>query len=240
MSAAEKGDSLHQHHGQPARTRPLRLVTENDAHAGATTAATPARARPALAVWPLACRGTRPLPRELARQLLAHYSEPGELVIAAASAREALRAAQQLGRRSLLLTTCARTLSVAPAVTQLHADERADLAIAALGAVASARAASRAARLNEWLKPGAFVVLALDGSHGPLGAIVRACQRQGLQYWQHIIALDPRQLAREAKGGGTRGDAVRSIRCHRDLLVFRRPAEADALASEAANAAVAA
>jgi hypothetical protein len=239
MSAAEKGASLHQHHAQTTPTQALRLVAD-DARAAGTTAAQPARARPALAVWPLACRGKRPLPRELARQLIAHYSEPGDLVLAAASAGEALRAAQQLGRRSLPLKTRARTSAAADGVTRLRANERADLAIAALGAAASARAAAgAAARLTERLKPGAFLLLALDGAHGPLGAIVRACQQQGLQYWQHIVALDPRQLVSERGGGATR-DAARSLRCHHDLLVFRRPAQADALASEAANAEVAA
>ena len=83
-------------------------------------------------------------------------------------------------------------------------------------------------------------MLALDGAHGPLGAIVRACQQQGLQYWQHIVAVDPRQPGRERSGGGATGDAARSLRCHRDLLVFRRPAQADAVASEAASAEAAA
>jgi len=240
MSTAEKGGSLHQHHAQTEPTRALRLVADGDLRAAAKTAQG-VRARPALAVWPLACRGRRPLPRELARQLIAHYSEPGELVVAAPSAHEALRGARQLGRRSLPLIPRGQRSSATAAVTALRANERADLAIAALGTPASTRAAAAiAARLRERLKPGGFLVLALEGTHGPLGAIVRACQQQGLQYWQHIVAIDRRQLACEGTGGGAGGDAVRSIRCHRDLLVFRRPAQADAVASEAAGAAVAA
>jgi len=240
MSAAEKGASLPQHHAQTTPTRALRLVADDDARAAGPTAAKRARARPALAVWPLAARGRRPLPRELARQLIAHYSEPGDLVLAAAGAGEALRGAQQLGRRILPLKTGARTSAAAAGVTRLRANERADLAIATLGARANARgAANTAARLTERLKPGSFLVLALDGAHGPLGAIVRACQQQGLQYWQHIVALDPRQLVTE-RGGGATGDAARSLRCHRDLLVLRRAAQADAAASEAASAEVAA
>jgi hypothetical protein len=231
---------LHQHHAQTEPTRPLRLVADGDARAAGTIAAQRARARPALAVWPLAARGKRPLPRELARQLLAHYSEPGDLVLAAPSAGEALRAAPQLGRRSLPPTTRAGT-SPPAGVTRLRANEHADLAIAALGAAASARGAAKiAARLTERLKPGAFLVLALEGAHGPLGAIVRVCQQQGLQYWQHIVAIDPGQLVPEDSRGSAAGDAARSIRCHRDLLVFRRPAQADAVTSEATSAEAAA
>jgi hypothetical protein len=238
MSAAEKGASLPQHHAQTTPTRELRLVAEDHAGTAGTTAAGRARARPALAVWPLACRGKQPLPRELARQLLAHYSEPGDLVLAAPSAGEALRAAQQLGRRILPLKTRARRSAASTGVTPLRASEHADLAIAVLGAAATARrAANAAARLTERLKPGAFLALALDGAHGPLGAVVRACQQQGLQYWQHIVALDPRQLAPERGGAG---EAARSLRRHRDLLVFRRPAQAEAVAGEAASAEAAA
>ncbi len=230
-----------QHHAQTAPTRALRLVADGDARTAGKTAAERARARPALAVWPLACRGKQPLPPELVRQLIAHYSEPGDLVLAAASAGKAPRGAQQLGRRILPLKTGARTSAASASVTRLRANEGADLAIAALGAAASARsAASIAARLNERLKPGAFLVLALDRAHGPLGAIVRACQQPGLLYWQHIVAIDPGQLGPEGSRGGAAGDAAGSIRCHRDLLVFRRPAQADAAASEAASAEAAA
>jgi hypothetical protein len=218
----------------------LRLVAENDAHA-ADTAPERARARPALAAWPLATRGKRSLPPELAHRLIANYSEPGELVVAAPSARAALRGARQLGRRSLPLTPRAQRSSAPAGVTAPHANEYADLAMAVLGTPASLRAAAAiAARPRERLKPGGFLVLALEGTHGPLGAIVRACQQQGLQYWQHVVAIDRRQLTCEGTGGGAGGDAVRSIRCHRDLLVFRRPAQADAVASEAVSAVVAA
>jgi hypothetical protein len=230
---------LHQQHTQTAPTRPLRLAAASRAsvRAAGKAAAQAAHPRPALAVWRLACRGKRPLPRELARQLITHYSEPGDLVLAAPSAGEALRGARQLGRRILPLTAHTRASAASASVTRLRATPRADLAIAALAAAASARgAADIAARLSELLKPGAFLVLALDGAHGPLGAIVRGCQQQGLRYWQHIVALDLCQPVPESNGGRAVGAATRAIRCHRDLLVFRRPDHVDAVASEAASA----
>ena len=106
---------------------------------------------------------------------------------------------------------------------------------------ASARTISTLARsVCGLLAAGAFFVLALDGAHGPLGPIVRACGQQRLQYWQHVIAIDPRLLSSDHDGDDAWRAAARSLRCHRDLLVFRQPAEANERADEAARAAVAA
>jgi hypothetical protein len=81
-------------------------------------------------------------------------------------------------------------------------------------------------------------VLAPVDARGRLGAIVHVCQQQGLQYWQHLVVLHPGEL--ESEPIAAEGTGCRSLRWHRDLLVFRRPAAADALASEAAVAEVAA
>jgi hypothetical protein len=113
----------------------------------------------------------------------------------------------------------------------LRPDERAQLAIAALSARAGERRAGElAAQLSARLNPGAFLVLAPVDARGRLGAIVQACQEQGLQYWQHVVALHSDELEPAA----AEGTGCRSLRRHRDLLVFRCPAAADALASEAA------
>jgi hypothetical protein len=112
---------------------------------------------------------------------------------------------------------------------ELRPNERADLAIC----VPRKRSLPDLAELCDRLKPGAFVVLVpADARHG-LGAVVHACQQQGLQYWQHVVALDPadREPKAEPRGPSER----RARRCHRDLLVFRREPEA----CERANAAAA-
>ncbi|MBA3736779.1 MAG: hypothetical protein H0W90_16575, partial [Actinobacteria bacterium] len=131
----------------------------------------------------------------------------------------------------------------AGAVIALRPNERAALAIAALGAGASERPGSElTAQLLARLEAGAFLVLGLADARDGFGAIVRACQRQGLQYWQHVVALGPAAFTSEPPDGddGAR-ERRRSIRCHRDLLVFRQPAHAAALAGvKAAVAEVAA
>ncbi len=161
-----------------------------------------------LAVWRLErTRRTHPLPRELARAAIAHYSDPGDLVLV-----------PKLGGSELLLMA------------------------AALG---------RRAALLPLLKPGGFLALArgtaaTDG--GRLGEIVRTCQGQGLQYWQHVIALTPEVTAGAATGARAQAasarkrspDDRRAVRCHHDLLVFRRPAEAIEHTTTAAAAATAA
>jgi hypothetical protein len=209
--------------------RRLQLVTATDAAAVNESEATPAGGRPALAVWRLKRSSNRPLPSELARELIAHYSEPGDLVLAAA---DALRQAEGLGRRALSTNPHAPAVR-AGCVTALRPDELAALAIAALNAHTSERrAADLAAQLSARLNPGAFLVFVPVDARGRLGAIVQACQQQGLQYWQHIVALQPGEL--EPQPVAVEETGCRSHRCHHDLLIFRRPAAADALASEAA------
>jgi len=60
-------------------------------------------------------------------------------------------------------------------------------------------AAGLAAQLRDRLKPGGFLVLAPDDARGPIGAIVRGCQQQGLQYWQHVVAIDPGEPEQESR-----------------------------------------
>jgi hypothetical protein len=187
-----------------------------------------------LAVWRLErTRRTHPLPRELARAAIAHYSDPGELVLVPKlRGGELLHAAAALGRRALPLAPSA---AKAENVTPLHRDRGgAALVLAPLGARAGARRLQRvAAALLPLLKPGGFLALArgraATDSSG-LGEIVRTCQGQGLQYWQHVIALTPEVASGAAAQAGsarTRStDGRRAVRCHHDLLVFRRPADA--------------
>jgi hypothetical protein len=231
VSAGRERSPLHRPHRRTksSAARPLRLVTAADATARNESEATPAGGSPALAVWRLARSSSRLLPSELARRLIAHYSEPGDLVLGAA---DALRQAERLGRR--VLPTNARAITAsAGRVIALRPDERAALAIAALNAPASERrAAELAAQLGARLNPGAFLVLAPVDARGRLGAIVHACQQHGLQYWQHVVVLHPGGL--EPERVAAEGVGCRSLRCHRDLLIFRRPAATDALASEAA------
>src|SRR5439155_15551162 len=120
--------------------RPLQLVTAADAAARHESEATPAGGRPALAVWRLERSSNRPLPRELTRQLIAHYSEPGDLVLGAA---DALRQAKRLGRRALPTNAHASAARAGRPgrVIALRPDERAQLAIAALSARAGERPA---------------------------------------------------------------------------------------------------
>jgi hypothetical protein len=104
-----------------------------------------------------------------------------------------------------------------------------------------------AARLLPLLRDGGFLALAhperARASDGH-GEAVRACQRQGLQYWQHVVALtsdasaaiDARTESVHTKKAGD----GRTVRCHRDLLVFRGPADAVVAQTAAADEAVAA
>jgi len=222
--------------------RHLRLVTDTDAHASADSEPRQTRAKPALAVWRLERASKRALPSNLARQLIAHYTDRGDLVLAPRrGGSEALRQARRLGRRALPLEASNRHAGDAAAdAIALRPNERADLAIAALNVNASERHATQlAAQLLARLKPGAYLVLAPEDARDRLGAIVHACQQNGLQYWQHVVALDPAAYNGQPSGRDA-AEGRRSIRCHRDLLVFRRPAQADAVASEAASAEVAA
>jgi hypothetical protein len=245
VSAAEKGAPL-QH---PVRrkatttTRNLRLISETDTPSRSETEGTRPRTKPALAVYRLECSSNKPLPGELARQLIAHYTDRGDLVLATQRASNALPQARRLDRRARPLSArrrCACETGVrGEAVIALRPNERADLAIGALNANASERRASHvAAQLSARLKPGAFLVLVFDDARDHLGAIVHACQQQGLRYWQHVVALDAAAIDCEPSDEDVLAtERRRSIRCHRDLLVFRRPAHTNALAGEAAGVA---
>jgi hypothetical protein len=187
-------------------------------------------AKPALAAWQLDRSSAGPLPGELARRLIAHYSDPGDLVLVVTAASDALRQARRMGRRAVTLTVSAHGARDARSnLVALRPNERADLAIG----VPRKRSLPDLPQLCDRLKPGAFVVLVRGDERHGLGAVVQACQRQGLQYWQHVVALDPadREPKAEPRGPSER----RARRCHRDLLVFRREPEA----CERANAAAA-
>jgi hypothetical protein len=207
------------------------------------------RAQP-LAVWRLERTHRRdPLPRELVCAAIAHYSDPGELVLVPKlRGGELLQAAAALGRRALPLTP---GTAKAKGVTPLRRQAGATLVLAPLGARPTARRLEHVtARLLPLLSPGGFLALAQgarsDG--GALGDVVRACQHHGLQYWQHVVALPPDLSADAATGtraqasrARQRGnDDRRAVRCHHDLLVFRRPTDAIEQATPAAVAASAA
>jgi hypothetical protein len=244
VSAAEKGASLHHatRRTNSSSDRHLRLVTDTDAHASVDSEPRQTHAKPALAVWRLEHTSKRALPSELALQLIAHYTDRGDLVLASwRSGNETLRQARRLGRRALALDASNRHAGEAAThaedVVALRPNERADLAIAALNVNAGERHATElAAQLLARLKPGAYLVLAPEDARGSLGAIVHACQQNGLQYWQHVVAVDPAAYNGQPSGREA-AEGRRSIRCHRDLLVFRRPAQVNAPAGEAAAAA---
>jgi hypothetical protein len=205
-----------------------------------------------LAVWRLErARRTNPLPRELARTAIVHYSDPGELVLVPKlRGGELPHAAAALGRRALPLAPSA---AKAENLTPLHRNRgAAALVLAPLAARPSARRLQRvAASLLPLLKPGGFLALArgtaATDSSG-LGEIVRSCQGEGLQYWQHVIALTPEITPGATSGAPAQAsserkrstDGRRAVRCHHDLLVFRRPAEAIEQTTSAAAAATAA
>jgi hypothetical protein len=203
-----------------------------------------------LAVWRLErARRSNPLPRELVRAAIAHYSDPGELVLVPKlRGGELLQAAAALGRRALPL---ASTAPNAEGVTPLRRHASATLVLAPLGARPTSRRLEQVtAGLLPLLRPGGFLALAQgarsDG--GALGEVVRACQHHGLQYWQHVVALPPDISADAASGTRAQPsrarqqttDDRRAVRCHHDLLVFRRRADATEQATSAAVAASAA
>jgi hypothetical protein len=174
-----------------------------------------------------------PLPGELVRRLIAHYSDPGDLVVVATGASDALHQARRLGRRALTLPVCDHEPRDARSnLIELRPNERADLAIGLL----RKRSVPDLPQLCDRLKPGAFIVLVRGDEHHGLGGVVHACQQQGLQYWQHVVALDPAEREREAEPREL--NERRARRCHRDLLVFRR--DTDAVERAGAAAAVAA
>ena len=208
------------------------------------------RAQP-LAVWRLdRTRRADPLPRELVRTAIAHYTDPGELVLVPKLRDgELLQTASALGRRALALTSTGAAKT--DGVTPLRRHACAALVLAPLGARPTARRLEQVtARLLPLLRPGGFLALAQRAGSDAvgLGDVVRACQQHGFQYWQHVVALPPEITADAA--GRTRAQSAtarkrpknhsRAVRCHHDLLVFRLPAEAIGQAATAAVAASAA
>lgn len=215
-----------------ANGRQLRIVSSTQT---GDPEATSARLTPALAVWPLEQTSSCALPAELARRLIAHYSDPGQLVLAASGANAAAAQARRLGRRALPFNgkgrACAQTNSAREAVIPLRPREPADLAIVALHTADTERLADQCARLGAELKADGFLILALArDTPAQLGAVVHACQRHRLRYWQHIVAINPTVQQAEPAGEQRIPKRARdTVRCHRDLLVFRRPSD-DAIA----------
>lgn len=238
-------------------TPQLRLVRPADADAGPRPEAQLVPLEPALAVWRLQrASRTDPLPRELARRAIAHYTDPGDLVLAPGRrGGELLDQAARLGRRALPLDPSAagaRAASRAGAraaktVVALRPDQGADLVLTPIRAHAGEpRLAKLTATLLPLLRPGGFLAVASaapaadTNGGGGLGAIVRTCQQSGLQYWQHVVALTPafgdgRERGRSQRTRLRAVERSRATRCHRDLLVFRRPAEVEAVAAAAAG-----
>lgn len=215
-------------HERKKPSPPLQLVRDTEKGTSHRMPLPNVSAKPALAVWRLDRISAAPLPGDLVRRLIAQYSDPGDLVVVATGASDALHQARRLGRRALTLPVCDHGPGDARSnLIELRPNERADLAIGLL----RKRSVPDLRQLCDRLKPGAFLVLVRgDEGHG-LGAVVHACQQQGLQYWQHVVALDPAEREAEPRELSAR----RARRCHRDLLVFRR----DADAVERASAAVA-
>jgi hypothetical protein len=193
----------------------------------------------ALAVWRLErASRTNALPCELARAAILHYTDPGDLVLAPKLRGGALlQTAAALGRRALPLAPTAAGAGEADGVTPLRAGAGAALVLAPIGARASDGQLARvAARLLPRLAPGGFLALARgtrDTRSDGLGAVVSACQENGLHYWQHVIALTPglmdgdESAARSNAARMSTARARRAVRRHHDLLVFRRSAHAE-------------
>lgn len=235
----------------------LRLVRPADTEAEPRPEAQLVPLEPALAVWRLQRTSrTNPLPRELARRAISQYTDSGDLVLAPGRrGGELLEQAARLGRRALPLepsSAGARAASRAGAgaaqtVVALRPVQGAHLVLTPIRTQAGERRLAKlAATLLPLLRPGGFLALAAatpaadtNGGEG-LGAIVRTCQQSGLQYWQHVVALTPavgdgRKRGRSQRTRPRAAQPSRITRCHHDLLVFRRPAEAEAVAAAAAG-----
>jgi hypothetical protein len=171
------------------------------------------REKPALALW-LHPRATdQRLPRTTIRQLIEHYTAPGDLILT--SRREHAAEARRLNRRAQptrVAHTPANVRQLPPRPAQLAILERDDDAAAAASSLA----------------PGGFLVLALPPEHADLGARIRELQADGLEYWQHIVIADP-ELIDTPTGDAHAGALVVLARSHRDLLVFRQQAVAAAV-----------
>jgi len=80
------------------------------------------------------------------------------------------------------------------------------------------------------LKLGGFLILDVPPAARALGALVRSLQEIGATYWQHIVVADVRRLEQLAPAE-TRSAPIELTRVHRDLLVFRQPADPSAAAA---------
>ena len=224
---------------RPRTTASARQLRRVDAQAGPQLDAASVSSEQALAVWRLErASPTNALPCELARAAILHYTDPGDLVLAPKLRGGALlQTAAALGRRALPLAPTAAGAANAEGVISLQGNAGAALVLAPIGARASDRQLARAAaRLLPLLATGGFLALArgtrATRSDG-LGAVVRACQENGLHYWQHVIALTPgltdgdESAARSNAARISTARAGRAVRRHHDLLVFRRSAHAE-------------
>jgi hypothetical protein len=172
--------------------------------------------KPPLALWLHPHAADERLPRATIRKLIEHYTSPGDLILT--DTREQAVEARRLNRR-------ARPIDTAPAggnVSELP------LPPARLAIVEDAASAAPSASL---LTAHGFLALAVaPATRLQLGTLVLALQQEGLQYWQHIvIAVAPHT---EARTTATRPRTMVELeRVHRDVLVFRQPAAAAAIAA---------
>ena len=91
--------------------------------------------------------------------------------------------------------------------------------------------AASAAAIASSLAAGGFLVVApRSNAADNNGRLVRALQDEGLQYWQHIVVVDAQRIDTSTIAIRPR-KAVELERVHRDLLVFRQPAGAAAVAA---------
>ena len=117
-------------HERKEPSAPLQLVSDTEKGTSHPTLPQDVSAKPALAVWQLDRSSAGPLPGELVRRLIAHYSDPGDLVVVATGASDALHQARRLGRRALTLPVRDDGRRDARSnLIELRPNERADLAI---------------------------------------------------------------------------------------------------------------
>ncbi len=213
----------------------MHLASADTTPAAGTGPVLRAPAPPALAAWLLpGALAADPLPTELLRRLISHYSDRGDLVLLAADlGAQALAATRRLGRRAE--TERPPTTAGSTSVRRLPGIDNARLALAT--ATSPPEAAALAARFAPKLAPGGFLALACapprPARPPALGEIVRACQQAArLHYWQHIVVIDPAAIT---SGGCSR----RAARRHRDLLILRvsEPAQSESAAAAIREAA---
>jgi DNA modification methylase len=139
--------------------------------------------------------------------------------------------------------------SLCPAPERNYSPSRANLGHARRGDYLAAMADIYAA-CQRVLKPGGFLVLVTKDmrAKGALrnlaGDTVALCERAGLAYWQHVIALlatirDDQLIGRpsfwqtlQIRKARARGEHTHLV-CHEDVLVFRRPAATTTAAAHA-------